>query len=351
MIKNILVALIFLSGLSIPLYAQTEKPISNEEFVRMLYQLPSNPRRKELLIEEIRKRGIDFELTSGLRSLVTTKSGNDALLRRTLEEAARRRIDPVSRALPSEAEANKFLEQAKVITLEITETMPDFVVKQLITRSHALGRTRNWTVGDHLTVAVSYHVKNGEQYKLLAINGISTGKDEGQNSYEDVGGTSSTGEFVSMLKYLFADETKAKFKMVDTDTVRDNRAIIYEYEVEKENSKQRIVYNKSQETIVGYKGRVWIDRESSRVLRIESICTEIPPDFPVTAASKTVDYDWVKISEKKYLLPSNASVEMTAKPRDQIYQSRNEIRFRNYQKYGSEVKIIEDEEVPEGTNP
>jgi hypothetical protein len=86
------------------------------------------------------------------------------------------------------------------------------------------------------------------------------------------------------------------------------------------------------------------------VLRLEDISTDIPSDFPVTAASSRIDYDWVTINDRQYLLPSNAQIQLTAAIRDEraarnrieSIKTRNEIRFRNYQKYGAEVKIIED---------
>ncbi|HYE15427.1 MAG TPA: hypothetical protein VD968_13370, partial [Pyrinomonadaceae bacterium] len=118
------------------------------------------------------------------------------------------------------------------------------------------------------------------------------------------------------------------------------------------NSKQTITWNKARTVVVGYRGKVWIDRELARVLRIESDATDIPADFPVTATRRAVDYNWVNIPGKgDYLLPTRAVLEMTVLSGSQQYQSRNDIRFRNYQKYGSEVIIIEedvvDEEVPE----
>src|SRR5262245_37516299 len=73
---------------------QARPPMTNQEFVRLLYQLPAHPEQRDKLVDEIRKRGINFPLTDGLRSLVATKSGNDALLRRTLEEAERKRLNP-----------------------------------------------------------------------------------------------------------------------------------------------------------------------------------------------------------------------------------------------------------------
>src|SRR2546423_14069236 len=86
-----------------------DTPMTNQEFVRLLYQLPKHPETKDALVEEVRRRGINFPLTDGLRSLVATKSGNDALLRRTMEEAERRRQNPSSFRLPSEAEGNEVL--------------------------------------------------------------------------------------------------------------------------------------------------------------------------------------------------------------------------------------------------
>ncbi|MFS8086592.1 MAG: hypothetical protein ACMG6H_13245 [Acidobacteriota bacterium] len=167
------------------------------------------------------------------------------------------------------------------------------------------------------------------------------------SSYGDkLGGTTSTGEYVSILSELFKPETQADFQMVDTDTVRGHRAIIYEYVVKRDLSHQMIkaswVGNRT--VVTGFRGRVWIDRETNRVLRLEDISTEIPGDFPVTAATSTIDYDWVAINEQPHLLPSRAVVELTARVGAQTIQTRNEILFRGYRKFGAEVKIIDVDE-------
>lgn len=331
-------------------------PITSQELVRMVQQLPAHPEKRDEIVEEIRRRGIGFELTSGVRSVVASKSGNDALLRRTLEEAARRRVNPVASALPPEAEARDLLSRTRVVTLAASEAMPDFIVKQLITRSYARGETNNWVVSDRLTIAVSFRANQGEEYKVLAVNGMPPNAEikEGQ-TYEQLGGTSSTGEYVSMLAALFQPESQASFKAVDTDLLRGRRTIVYEFEVKKQNSKQSIKAGKTDTVITGYRGRIWIDRELDRVLRLENIATEIPAYFPVTAATSLIDYDWVTIAEHSYLLPSRAEVILTSRYGEQSIQSRNEIRFRGYQKFGTEVRIIEDvdetEETPEEPKP
>ena len=326
-------------------------PLTQQEFVRKLYQLPRQPDLKTELVEEIRRRGIGFELTDGLRSLVATKSGNDPALRRTLEEAARRKQNPASYQPPSEREAHEVLEKARVATLAATESMPDFIVRQQIIRSYALGNTENWQINDRLTIAVTYRANQGEDYKVLAVNGLPPNKEikEGR-SYEELGGTSSSGEYVSMLASLFRPETQTTFKAVDTDLLRGHRAIVYEFEVKQQNSRQSLKTTGARAVVVGYRGRVWIDRETWRVLRIEDIATDIPADFPIRSKQSLTDYDWVAIAERKYLLPVVVDLRMTTPIQGQLVQFRNEIRFRNYQKYGTEVKIIEDvegEEEPE----
>ena len=109
----------------VPLFAQEPKPLSSKEIVSLLYQLPRNPQMRDEIVEQIRKRGINFPLTDGMRSVVATKSGNDSVLRRTLEEAELRRVNPEASTLPSETEGNELLERTRTATLAAANAMPD----------------------------------------------------------------------------------------------------------------------------------------------------------------------------------------------------------------------------------
>ena len=330
----------------VPGFAQTQtRPLTSREVVSRVYELPVHPERRDEIVEEIRKRGIDFPLTSGLRSLVATKSGNDALLRRTLEEAERRRLNPVASALPPEGEANELLDRARVATLAAAEAMPDFIVKQLIRRTIAFGTTNNWIPQDNLAIAVSYRANVGEEYKILSVNGqpLSGDVKESKDYSKYVGGASSSGvEYISALADMFRPNSDTTFKPVDTDLLQQRRTVVYEYEVKRINSKLTLTADRTRTTDVGSRGRVWIDRESNRVLRFEQIATEIPADFPITAASSVIDYDWVTIGEHKFVLPIHSEILLTTVNKGQPLQSRNEIRFRGYQKFGAELKVIDE---------
>ena len=333
-----------------PTDLQQGAPLTNQEFVRLLYQLPGHPEQRADLEDQVRKRGIAFAITPGLRSLIATKSGNDASLIHTLEEAVRRRDNPTVATLPAAAESAELLERTRKATLGAAEKMPDYLVKQQIIRSHAYGQSKNWAAYDRLSIAVSYRQTAGEDYKLLSVNGMPAPEDQSYGM--KLGGTISTGEYVTALTELFKPESRAEFTPVDTDTLRGRRTIIYEYVVKRENSRETLAWGEGgsvrQETISGYRGRMWVDREDARVLRLEDISTEIESGFPITAASKVIDYDWVKINEQEHLLPSRAVVELTARDRGQIEQTRNEILFRGYRKFGTEVLIkdIDDKDFP-----
>jgi hypothetical protein len=352
---NVMKKILFLAFILISssfVFAQTsplqQKPLTQAEYVRLLFDLEKNPKKRDEVLETVRRRGIGFEITDGLRSLTVTKSRNDAELKRTLEEAGRRRENPTAAALPSEKEAAEVLTKARAATLAAVDEMPDFVVKQAIQRSAAYAGTNNFRNLDRLIVAVSYRSEGKEEYKVLSLNGVIQDNPKPKGTYEEVGGTSSTGEFVTVLAVIFKPESETKFETLDTDLIRNRRAIVYNYDITKEKARQQITAagNFFDSTTTGIRGKIWIDRENFRVLRVESTATEIPSDFPIRAASRTIDYDWVNIGEEKFLLPLVSDVRLTFRQDSRVFETRNLIRFKEYQKFGTEVKIL-DEDVEE----
>ena len=344
--KSLSLILVFL----LPIYGLTQtarqNPLTQAEYVRLLYSLQSNPADKESLVEAIRKRGIDFMLTRGLRSLTISKSGNDAELQRALEEANRRRENPTLSKLPSRMEAFQLLEKTRQNTLASVEEMPDFIVKQRIKRSVAFAGTNKFKNLDRLVVAVSYLSHGQEKYKILSINGVRQSNPESKSGYSEAKGVSSTGEFVSVLAAIFKIDNEAKFELVGTDLIRNRRTAVFDFSIEKDKAKQLLTshYYITDSTITGSKGRIWVDREKACVLRVESEATEIPLDFPIRSAKRTISYAWVKINEINYLLPSLSDVRLISMQRDEMYESRNLIHFKDYKKYGSEIVILDDDD-------
>lgn len=329
-----------------------EKPLTQTEYVKLLFDLEKNPKKRDEVVETVRKRGIGFVLTDGIKGLTVTKSRNDAELKGALEEAARRRENPTASQLPSEKESAEVLAKAREVNLAAVDEMPDFVVKQLVSRYSGFAGRNNWTPLDRLIVAVSYSAEKGEQYRVLSINGTPTDIKAGNNYGGLTNGSTTAGEFVDELSRIFKAESKTQFTLVDTSTIRTRKTIVYQFQIALENNKgDGITVSGAIKTSApaGQKGKVWIDRETHRVLRIEYQLTELPPGFPVKAFDQSIDYDWVQIADTKYLLPIMADGRFTSLSNTELIQKRNLVRFKDYQKYGTDVKILDsdDEEVPE----
>lgn len=333
--------------------AQQEKPLTQTEYVRLLNDLQQNPGLKDTVIEMVRKRGIDFAVTDGLVGLTRTKSRSDAELIRTFREAGRRKENPTAYQPPSAKESAEVIAKSREATLSAVEEMPDFVVKQMIQRGVSYAGTSNFKNLDRLVVAVSYRspdvsgMSGAEEYRVLSLNGVIQQQSQTKNSYFDVGGTSSTGEFVTVLATIFKAENETEFEAIDTDVIRDRKAIVYSFKISKDKKPESISYGGVDHTVAGMEGKIWIDRGSFRVLRVESNATDIPPDFTVRAAKRTIDYDWVTILSEKFLLPLVSDVRLTIRQGKDNFETRNVIRFKEYQKYGSEVKILDEDVVDE----
>jgi hypothetical protein len=343
-----LFALVLVLLLSISTFSQ-EKPLTQAEYVKMLYALEKNPGVKTDVVDALRRRGIGFPLTDGVRGLTRSKGRNDEELKRTLEEAERRRRDPEAAKPPSASEVTGFIDKARERTQLAIDERPDFVVKQLITRLQAYAGTGNWKPYDTLVIAVSYHSEKGEQYRVLAKNGAPVQNAATGSNYGGLDGATSGGEFVEDLAKIFKLESKTHFDLLTTDVVRGRRTLVYEYVINVENNKRGIIYAKGsfqQASPAGEKGRIWIDRENFRVLRIENQATDITRGFPIKAVAKTIDFDVVDIANEKHLLPTISDIRFTVEEGSGRYEMRNVIRFRNYQKYGTDVIAVDDDSEP-----
>jgi hypothetical protein len=128
---------------------------------------------------------------------------------------------------------------------------------------------------------------------------------------------------------------------------------MFDFGIDKDKARERISSTAATtvSTIAGMRGRIWIDSDNFRVLRIDSEATDIPDTFPVRSARRLIDYDWTTISGEKYLLPLVSDVRLTHRESKNIFETRNVIRFKDYQKYGTDVTIVEEDNAPPTEKP
>ncbi len=136
---------------------------------------------------------------------------------------------------------------------------------------------------------------------------------------------------------LFDPASRAQFSSGRSTTISGFRAQVYDFQVRSEYSHWRLSAG-SQTVVAAYAGSVWVDPNTARVLRIEMQARNIPSDFPMDSVESAIDYSYVLVGEKSFLLPVHA--ESLGCQRGTSYCSHNVIDFRNYHEFKGDIKII-----------
>jgi hypothetical protein len=364
-IKVIVIAFVLAAGASGMVSAHQKKaPLTKPELLALLKQAPEHRGGQADVADEITERGLAFKLDektldecrqAGARGFLLdairragglttpTPSSGPAPSPPVSEPQAddsprlRTRDEGPKEMTPEEREAAlarlPLLEQARWHAMEFIDDLPNFTVTEIVSRYERTPQSRDWKLIDTLEIELTYRVKEGEKAKLMKVNGKPA-----TTTFENVDGSTSTGEFGLMLAGLFNPGTQADFKEIRREAYRGRQATIFDFRVKKVNSRSTISDKGSGQSITpGYSGTVWIDNDSKRTLRIELSHEDIPASFPVSLAEDSVDYEWVTIADEKYLLPVRAEVLMG---RDSIrHYTRNVIELKNFHKFETDVII------------
>jgi len=222
------------------------------------------------------------------------------------------------------------IERAREAAFQFSQKLPNFICQEFMSRFSQQGRGEK--VPQDLVSAEIIYEDGQETYRNVKINNRSTDK-----HLQDIDGSWSTGEFASTLLDLFNPASKAQFSSGRSSTISGFSAQGYDYQVRSENSHWRLSVG-PQTVIAAYAGSVWVDPNTARVLRIEMQARNIPSDFPMDAVESAVDYSYVLVGQKSFLLPVHA--ESLGCQRGSSYCSHNIIDFRNYHEFKGDIKII-----------
>ena len=181
-----------------------------------------------------------------------------------------------------------------------------------------------------MTAELSY-VNGKEDYKDFRIDNVPIDR-----PVESTGAW-STGEFATTLEDVLSTATNAQFHRRGEVTINGRKAWLFDYTVAQANSHWTMVAADGRRYNPAYEGAVWIDRETRRVLRIEQVASSFPRDLWLSRAESSVEYAYVKIDQKTYLMPAKGDTVGCMSGSGAC--SRNAIEFRNYRKFTADSKI------------
>lgn len=243
------------------------------------------------------------------------------------EPAPESHTPPLETAPPVDAR----IEKARDAVETFTETLPDYLCQEQMARFQSTTHVVSWVPQDVVSMELVYE-KGKERYRNLQING----KPTKAQRMEELAGSWSTGEFASVLIDIFSPATAADFRYRRNSRSGGRDAFLYDFAVDHEHSHWQI-HMPSQSILPAYKGSLWIDKETARVLRIEMQAVHLPEEFPLDKVEMASEYEFIRISDHQFLLPVHS--ENLNCQRGTNMCGHNVIDFRNYHKYSGDATI------------
>ena len=290
------------------------------------------------IIDELQGIGAGFKTVEVLRTMQEASKNMPAAPAPPLVSKPKP-VEVINIPPPIQADQDKILKDVRTYALDYIKQLPNFICVQLTRRYYDPSGLESWSRDATITAQLTFNEQK-EEYKILMVDNKSTTG----TSFEQVGGATSTGEFGSMLKEIFEPASLTSFRWERWATLRGRRMHVFSYRVAQPQSRWSIRYQRSDQVTPGYHGLIYVDRDTTMVMRVTLEADDIPTSFPVQQASQSLDYDFVKIADREFLLPLRSEMRM----REVKMLVKNDTEFRLYRKFGAEavIKAVDFDNLP-----
>jgi hypothetical protein len=236
---------------------------------------------------------------------------------------------------PDPGEQKKVLADATDYAFHHERSLPDFLCIQTTRRfqdfpARDIPGREEWRPLDIIVERLAY-VEHREDYKVIEINGVPSSIE-----HDKLGGASSSGEFGSVMKSIFAPESAAEFHWQTWFTLRGQKMHVYAYHVAADKSEYHVmVAEQNKDLVTAYHGLIFIDDRKHYVHRITLHADGIPPSYPIQDVSLMLDYDYTRIGDADYLLP----LDFELRSREGSVRIKNDVDYEDYRKFTADSSV------------
>jgi VWFA-related protein len=236
---------------------------------------------------------------------------------------------------PSDAQIHDIIEGARQRALAWSESLPNFFCVEVTDHSVDSTGRGDWHHKDTMVQLMRY-VDHRESRTILEINGEKTSVQTA-----DLDFAHSVGEFGGMFQVVFDPSAKAKFTWKESDVLDGQPVQVFAFQVALANSNFDLTGENNRQHAVGFHGLLYLDTATRSVRRITIDADDIPESLLVRASTISVDYSWISINNHDYLLPVRGAVSLREGKHQAVL---NEFEFRNYRRFGAQIRILTKEE-------
>ncbi len=314
------------------IHSAVERRQLDKQVAQTLQHMKLSEKLTDETIEELQGAGAGPKTVAALKELGTVT----AKLEAPAPPPPPKEVKPMPS--PAYEDQQKILNEVREYALSFSKNLPDYICTQMTRRFYDPTGKENWRRADEIATKLTYFEQK-EKYQVMLYNGAPTEK-----TMDKLGGTTSQGEFGSLLKGVFEPRTSAEFHWERWGMLRGHLCHVYKYTVDQEHSEWSIYDGEAKQSVVpAYEGEVFVDSTTNQVLRVSLDSVNIPTDFRVRVAKSVLDYDYQTISGQKFLLPMKLTTRLDD---NRHYLSRNDVEFRNYRKFSADTTLTFDTDAP-----
>ena len=236
---------------------------------------------------------------------------------------------------PTDAEVHGIIEGARQRALAWSDSLPNFFCVEVTDHSIDSTGRGDWRHKDTMVQLMRY-VDHQESRTTLELNGKKASVQPA-----DLDFAHSVGEFGGMFQVVFDPSAKAKFTWKESDVLDGQPVQVFAFRVAAANSNFDLTGENNRQHAVGFHGLLYLDAATRSIRRITIDADDIPENLLVRASTISVDYSWISINGHDYLLPVRGAVSLREGKHQAVL---NEFAFRNYRRFGAQIRILSKEE-------
>jgi hypothetical protein len=233
-------------------------------------------------------------------------------------------------AAPGPAEQDRILTAMHQYADSYVAGLPNFLCVQTTRQLEADRKAKHWHNGDTLVSKLSFN--QGEERRVLQmVNGkpVEAAKKRWRAPL------TTEGEFGILLSQVLGKESEANYSWNRWETMAGRQMAVFDFEVDKAHSTLALRLSDLARAVVPYHGSIYADPATGAVWRISDDTSEIPAVLQTREIATTVNYAEIAIGDRKYLLPTQATVSLLLDSR----RIRNELEFTDYKKFSADSVI------------
>ncbi len=231
---------------------------------------------------------------------------------------------------PDPAEVKRILAVARERAADYRSALPDFVCTRTTTMFWKKKGAAQWVPAMIDTDLLQY-VGGSEKAEPLTAREVA-------NVPGSMKKLALRGEFGGLLGAVFNESNAAQIEWQGMAEVKGIRVHVFQYQVSRQHSAYMLSPGGDQGThmVAAYRGLVLIDANTLDTRRVVVEAVDLPPNFPIHQSAIAVDYDHVRIADKRYLVPQRATWMYLQASRQPVRWDRV---FQNYRKYATSSDI------------